>query len=141
MTCASNIKEHQILFKVFDLLPGDKQTFEINPPLRGKKITGFKPREIQISVRNLKNDFILNKIEICDIRVMGAPQLLEYSDTPEIRGLTSFFEQRSFIDWSIFFSKEGAGLQITLNNPYIDYIAKVYIALYGDWSEMDPSII
>lgn len=133
-----NFLENKILFKNVELCPG-QSIIEIFPPLYGcKGIVAFRAKEVQILTRTLEDNTVPNRIEICDIRVMGSPQLTEYtgSENHEVRGLTSFFEQRTPITWSIFFSKKDAGLQFIFNNLH-SYNVKIYIALYGNWAEVD----
>lgn len=90
----------------------------------------FKPIEIQMI--GLTEDGKEIHFEILDVRVMGAPQLLNYNGitVSSDRGLSSFYKEPQTIDWQAFGPSAGQGLQITVKNLSNHY-GTLYVKVKG----------
>lgn len=105
----------------------DTSTIEIT----SHRCETFKPTDIKIEV--YREDGINVPFELIDVRVMGTPQLVNYSgmNVDSDRGLLSFYKETQNIDWMAFGPSAGQGLQISVKNNSNQYDAQLYIRLRG----------
>lgn len=91
----------------------------------------FKPTDIKIEVFHEDGNVI--PFELIDVRIMGSPQLVNYSGmtVDSDRGLLSFYKETQNIDWQSFGPNAGQGLQITVKNNSQKYDACLYIRVRG----------
>lgn len=78
----------------------------------------FYPQSLEMIVKNNKtqeNSFV----EICNITVMGDPQLINFNGISDItqRGTSLYFKKQKEIDFAVFGSSSGQGLGFSLHNP------------------------
>lgn len=104
----------------------------------------FKPRAVYMVGIGSVDPSINARFEILDVRVMGTPQLINYSGAtvPAERGITDFFNLQCLpqaVDWQMFGASAGQGLQITILNPEPagGETARFYIAVWGDAATED----
>lgn len=104
----------------------------------------FKPRAVYMVGIGVSDPSINARFEILDVRVMGTPQLINYSGATVAaeRGLTDFFNLQCApqpVDWQMFGASQGQGLQITILNPEPagGENAYFYIAVWGDAATED----
>lgn len=94
-------------------------------------IKGFRPQKLIIKVTNSMN--IETFCEICNITVMGDPQLTNFNGVTDdsMRGNSILFENGLDVsNWSIFGASPGQGLVIDFGNPHV-FDIKVEILLSG----------
>ena len=87
------------------------------------------PISLQITVINSKNE--TRYIDICNITVMGDPQLLNFNGVTDfsMRGTSLYFEKEKDVsNFSIFGSSRGQGLFFDLYNPFNEKL-KVHFVL------------
>lgn len=78
----------------------------------------FYPQSLEMIVKNSKtqeNSFV----EICNITVMGDPQLINFNGASDItqRGTSLYFKKQRDVDFAVFGSSSGQGLGFSLCNP------------------------
>lgn len=104
----------------------------------------FKPRAVyMVGISNV--DPATNvRFTINNILVMGIPQLVSYDGATVLtnRGLTDFFNLQCMpqpVDWAVFGSSAGQGLQFDVTNLDANDAAVLYVAIWGDAA--DTSLI
>ena len=102
----------------------------------------FKPRAVYMVGIGAADPSINARFEILDVTVMGNPQLVSYQGTTVAtdRGLTDFFNLQCApqpVDWAVFGSSAGQGLNIVVRNPDPAAAAVFYIAVWGDGASPD----
>lgn len=102
----------------------------------------FKPRSAYM-VGIADDDPSVNaRFEIANITVMGTPQLINFDGVTNVnnRGLTDFYNLQCMpqpVDWDVFGSSQGQGLQIEVVNPDPAQDAILYVAIWGDAASAD----
>lgn len=102
----------------------------------------FKPRAVYMVGIGSADPSVNVRFQILDVNVMGDPQLVNYqgSSIAIERGLTDFFNMQCMpqgVDWTVFGSSAGQGLQITVRNLEPATAAVFYIAIWGDAASCD----
>lgn len=104
----------------------------------------FKPRAVYMIGIGDDDPSVNARFEILNVTVMGTPQLINYDGTTVAanRGITDFFNLQCMpqpVDWQVFGSSAGQGLQIAIRNPDAALDAIFYLAVWGDAA--DTSLI
>ena len=91
----------------------------------------FFPQSMQMIVKNAKtkeNSFV----EICNITVMGDPQLIGFNGKTDKRqrGTSLTFKEQQDVDFAVFGSSDGQGLTFNFANPH-SFDVEVTIILVG----------
>ena len=108
--------------------PLESASFEVLAGRAG----AFKPTEIQmygLTESGLKPV----QFELLDVTIMGNPQLVNYQGTTVTRdrGLVKFWNTPRPVDWGVFGSSAGQGLQIVVRNMSSKSMGKVYVNVRG----------
>lgn len=92
----------------------------------------FKPEKMQIHVVGSCDSAVKGFVEICNITVLGNPQLINFSGETRsnLRGHSTYFKNSKNVDFSVIGSSKGQGLVIVFSNPHVIDL-KIYIKLEG----------
>ncbi len=129
----------QYLFHTLTLEPYQQTGFS-SVAKSGEILSGifsaFKPFELQIQVKNSKG--ITKDVEIYNITVMGAPQLINYdgSTITQNRGSSLVFNSFQNYQFHTFGCSAGQGVWFGFNNPYNEQLT-LLITIVGSESNIN----
>lgn len=88
--------------------------------LLAEKSESFKPTHMQILVNNPNSNCLSSYVELCNCTVMGDPQFTNSDGILNIRsrGNSLVFKKMLSVDFSVFGTHVGQGLQLELYNPH-----------------------
>lgn len=97
----------------------------------------FKPRSVYMVGISSVDPATNVRFSIDNITVMGAPQLVSFDGATVLtnRGLTDFFNLQCMpqpVDWAVFGSSAGQGLQFSVTNLDPNDAATLYVCVWGD---------
>lgn len=97
----------------------------------------FKPRSVYMVGISADDPATNVRFSIDNITVMGAPQLVSFDGATITtnRGLTDFFNLQCMpqpVDWAVFGSSAGQGLQFSVTNLDPNDAAVLYVSVWGD---------
>lgn len=114
--------------------PHDSDFIEI----LSEKSPTFKPTHLQIHTNYKENNIYSSYVQLCNITVMGEPQLINFDGIANIRsrGNSLVFDRELPVNFSVFGSSPGQGLTIQIVNPH-DIDVEVNLLLKGESSSED----
>lgn len=98
-----------------------------------EKSVAFCPNSLQIKVNNEKDNSSKSFLEICNVTIIGEPQLINFDGVTNTtnRGNSLVFDEELPINWNIFGASPGQGLNIEVFNPHY-YDVRINILLKGE---------